>query len=69
MKILDQTHPFFQPLWRRLAITFVAFGWAGFEYSMGSTGWALFFGALGLYCAWALLIAFKPDNTENDRHG
>jgi hypothetical protein len=31
MKFIDQSHPFYKPLWRRLAIVAVVAGWAAFE--------------------------------------
>ena len=60
MKIIDPTHSFYGPLWRRVAIVVVTAGWAGFEYWNGSTGWALFFAAIAAYAAWALIITYKP---------
>lgn len=69
MKILDAGHPFYRPLWRRVAIVAVCFGWAAFEYSMGESVWALLFGAIGLYCAWALLVAYRPGEEGNGTDG
>ena len=69
MKILDPAHPFYRPLWRRIAIVAVAFVWAAFEFSNGETIWAVAFGLIGLYCGWALLLAYKPAIGENDKDG
>ena len=69
MKLLDASHPFFNPLWRRIAVVVFALGWAAFEYSLGETVWALFFGAIGLYCAWALLLAYEPAKDEQGKEG
>ncbi len=69
MKILDAGHPFYRPLWRRIAIVAVAFLWAAFELSNGETIWATVFGAIGLYCGWALLVAYKPVIEEADKNG
>ena len=31
MKIIDESHPFYKPLWRRLALLGVLAGWTAFE--------------------------------------
>lgn len=68
MKFLDVQHPFFIPLWRRIAVVAICLGWAGFELVAGSVFWALLFGALGLYCAHQFFIAFDPQQpAEKDR--
>jgi O-antigen/teichoic acid export membrane protein len=59
MKILDAEHPFLRPLWVRIGIVIVTFAWAVLEASLGETMWALVFGAIGSYCAWALLLGYK----------
>lgn len=64
MKILDADHPAFRPLWVRLGIVVSALAWAAFEASQGEAVWALLFGAIGLYGAWALLIAYRPGRPE-----
>jgi hypothetical protein len=64
MKLIDQNHPFYQPLWRRLVIVGVTGGWAAFELLFGGEPlWMVLFGALFAYCAWSLLIAWKPPAT------
>jgi len=55
MKLIDPEHPFYRPLWRRIAIVAVCAIWAGVEASRGAYGWAAFFGAIAAYSAWALL--------------
>lgn len=69
MKILDAGHPFYRPLWRRIAIVAVAFAWAAFELSNGETTWAAVFGLIALYCGWSLLVAYKPVIEEGDKDG
>lgn len=56
-------HPFFRPLWRRLLVVGVAFGWAAFELITGSPGWAIMFGAMGVYAAWQFFAVWQdgPD--------
>ncbi|MFW2544881.1 hypothetical protein ACN2XU_19785 [Primorskyibacter sp. 2E107] len=60
MKLIDVQLPFFRPLWRRVVTVAVCILWALFELSMGNSGWALAFGAIGLYCAYQFFIAFDP---------
>ncbi|NVO25755.1 DUF3329 domain-containing protein [Donghicola mangrovi] len=53
--MIDPDDPFFAPLWRRVVIVGLCLGWAVFEAVTGSPGWALMFGAAGLYAGWTLL--------------
>ncbi|GGL61441.1 hypothetical protein [Wenxinia marina] len=68
MKLLDRDHPFFRPLWRRVAVTAVCFGWAGVEASSGEAGWATIFVGLGIWCVWELFLA-RPGTPPGDRDG
>lgn len=61
MKLIDAEHPFFRPAWRRVAVVAFCLGWALFELVTGSPGWAILFGAVGVYAAWALLVAYRPE--------
>lgn len=69
MNILDSGHPFYRPLWRRIVIVAVAFIWAAIEWMNGETIWAAVFGLVGLYCGWALLLAYKPVVRDADESG
>jgi hypothetical protein len=69
MRILETDHPFFRPLWVRVAIVVVAFAWAAFEFSHGEDVWALVFGAIGSYCAWALLISYSKPEEKDGQNG
>ena len=55
-KFLDTSHPMFRPLWVRVLIVAICLGWAIFEIVGGSPLWAMIFGALGAYAAWAFFI-------------
>jgi hypothetical protein len=60
MKIIDPTHPFYRPLWRRLAITAVVAGWLAFEFIVSKSGiWIVVSGAVFAYTAWTLLLSWK----------
>jgi hypothetical protein len=62
MKLIDTAHPFYQPLWRRIAIVVVCAAWFVFETVVWSS--PLFIpiaGALAAYTAWVLLLKWpKP---------
>ncbi|WP_313030972.1 hypothetical protein [Brucella sp.] len=40
--------------------------WAAFEVSMGAIGWAMLFGALGLWSAYRFFVTFDPDKKKQD---
>lgn len=54
----DLRHPFFNPLWRRIAVTAFTALWAAFEFVIGSQLWPLFFGAVAAWLFWSFLIAW-----------
>lgn len=60
MKLIDVQHPFFRPLWRRVAVVAVCLGWAAVELAGGAVFWAILFGAVGVYCAHQFFVAFDP---------
>jgi hypothetical protein len=68
MRLFDVQHPFFRPLWRRVAVVAICLGWAVFELLGGAVFWAILFGAAGLYCAHQFFLAFDPpDDQGGDR--
>jgi len=66
MRMFDLQVPFFTPLWRRILTVAVALGWAGFELVSGSVGWAILFGAAGVYAAHQFFIAWDPKENDDD---
>ena len=64
MKLLDTDHPFFRPLWIRVAVVAVAAGWGGFELWTGSPWWGALFLAFAALSAWGFFVDFDPE-----RHG
>ncbi|MBB5751400.1 DUF3329 domain-containing protein [Prosthecomicrobium pneumaticum] len=60
----DQEHPFFRPLWRRIALVVLLAVWAAYEVLVSrETLWILItLAALG-YAVWTFLITFpkQPD--------
>ncbi len=55
-KFLDPDHPFFKPVWRRWATVAVPLAWCAVEFASGSPGWAVLFGAAGVYAFWVLIV-------------
>ncbi|MCT8160177.1 hypothetical protein [Pseudoruegeria sp. SHC-113] len=62
MRLLDPNHPFFRPAWRRYLMVAVPFAWAGVEAYNDQMIWAYLFAAIGGYCLWHLVLAYKPDD-------
>lgn len=55
-KLLDPDHPFFKAAWRRWLTAGVPLAWAIVEIVTGSPGWAMLFGAAGVYAFWILVV-------------
>jgi hypothetical protein len=62
--LFDLNHPFFRPLWRRVAVVAFCLGWAAVEIAAGSVFWAMLFGGIGLFAAWQFFVAFDPDRSD-----
>jgi hypothetical protein len=62
----DADHPFFRPLWRRIAVFVVCLVWAELEFFGGSQNLGVI--ALGFagYAAYAYLFRYSPPN-ENKK--
>lgn len=67
--ILDFDHPFFRPLWRRIAIVAACATWGGFEILMASVGWGIFFLGVAGLCFWGFFIRFKPLEPDSETSG
>lgn len=61
----DHEHPFFRPLWRRVAVVAVCVAWAIFEFSTGATGWAMIAAAFAAYAIWQFFFLYKPVDPES----
>lgn len=59
--MFDVMHPFFLPLWRRIATVAACLGWSLLEFAWGNPGWAALFGGIGLYCAHQFFVAFDAE--------
>jgi hypothetical protein len=58
-------HPFFRPVWRRIAVTTLIGLWALVEGLIGSAFWATLLGALAALCLYEYFIAFDPKNYDD----
>jgi hypothetical protein len=56
----DNQNPFFRPLWLRVLLVAICFGWAAFELYAGSQTWALITAAIGAYAVWSFFITYDP---------
>lgn len=65
--IIDTAHPFYRPLWRRIAIVAVCIGWGLVEFWFDAPLWGALFAGVGVYSAWVLLWTFDP--VARDREG
>jgi hypothetical protein len=56
----DADHPFFRPLWRRVAIVVVCAAWSILEFWAGAPLWGTLAGGMAVYGAWTFLLNYKP---------
>lgn len=68
--IANNSHPFLDPLWRRVALVVFCFAWAGFEFYNGNQTWGWITCAIAAYAVWAFLLTYKmsadkPSSTDN----
>jgi hypothetical protein len=64
MRLIDPSHPFFRPKWRRYLVVAAPFAWAGVEWSLGHMIWAYLFAAIGGYLAWHLVVNYRPKDHD-----
>lgn len=56
----DSEHPFFRPLWRRVAVVAVCIAWAIFEFATGASFWGMIALAFAAYGVWQFFFVYKP---------
>ena len=64
-RFFDFTDAFYRPLWIRLTIVGVCFGWGLVELSGGFVGWAAIFFALGAFAGWRFATIDYSDGPED----
>jgi hypothetical protein len=65
MKFFDLQHPFYKPLWIRVAVVGSCLGMTVLELSGGNVFWAILFGSVGVYAFHQFFIAFNPRDPED----
>ncbi|WP_431320068.1 hypothetical protein [Rhizobium sp. YTU87027] len=65
MQLIDPQHPAYRPLWVRILIVAVCFGWALVEITTGDPFWAVLSGGAGVYAAYMLFWTYKPQSAES----
>ena len=61
MNMFELRVPFFLPLWRRVAVSLLCFGWATLEFVNGNLFWAMLFGAAGATATWQFFLSGWPE--------
>jgi hypothetical protein len=59
MRLLDPSHPFYRPAWRRYLLVGATFGWALLELSFDNMIWACLFAGIGGYLGWHLIVRWQ----------
>lgn len=63
--IKDSEHPFFRPLWRRVAVVAACLVWAVVEFATGTPFWGMIALGFGIYGYWQFFYAYKPAEDKN----
>lgn len=66
-KVLDFRHPFFRPLWRKIALVAVLAIWTLIEVFAGHPVWGLLVGGICAYAVYGFFLA--PPLTDTDQTG
>ena len=59
MKFFEPDHPYLKPLWVRIVITLVCFGWGVFEFMTGAPFWAVLFISAGAWCFYSFFLVSR----------
>ncbi|MEW9806262.1 DUF3329 domain-containing protein [Mesorhizobium sp. ZMM04-5] len=68
----DHEHPFFRPLWRRVAVVAVCAAWSIFEFATGASMWGTIALAFTAYAVWQFFFLYKepePAGSADDQSG
>lgn len=60
--IKDNQHPFFRPLWRRVAVVAVCVIWSAVEFVAGTPFWGTLLAGMAIYGAWTFLVTYKQED-------
>jgi hypothetical protein len=63
----EQQHPFYRPLWRRIAIVVVIVLWIGFEFWQGGASiWVMIGAGMLVYAVYTFFLTWPRDAPEGD---
>lgn len=62
----NRDHPFFRPLWRRVAVVAATLGWSAVEWANGEATWGMLTLGLAAYGAWMFLITYPKPAPEKE---
>lgn len=63
----EQQHPFYKPLWRRVAIVLVVAAWLAFELHQGSDAlWVAIAAGMLFYAVYTFFITWPRDGAKDD---
>ncbi len=63
----EQQHPFYKPLWRRVAVVAVILFWIGFELWQGAeTIWVAIGVGMLVYAVYTFFITWPKDGGDGD---
>ncbi|MCO5063970.1 MAG: DUF3329 domain-containing protein [Rhizobiaceae bacterium] len=65
----NTSHPFLDPLWRRVVLIGACAAWCVVELLYGTPMWATLVGAVTVYGAYAYLYAYTPSSRNTDKEG
>lgn len=63
------SHPFLDPLWRRVVLIVACAIWTVVEILYGTPMWATLVGAVTVYGAYTYIYTYKPSTEEPDEKG
>lgn len=66
MALFDPNHPFFEPLWRRVAVVGVCFAWGTVEFAMNAPMWGVVFCGIGAVAGHQFFMARRPTPDGKD---
>jgi hypothetical protein len=66
MKLADTGHPFYKPLWRRLAIVAVVALWAAYEILVSKEPlWIAISAGMLAYAVWVFVVSWPKEQPPN----
>ncbi len=67
MATREQQHPFYKPLWRRVAIVVSIALWLAFEFYQGANGfWIAIAGGMLVYAVYIFFITWPKEQPGDD---